>query len=65
MEGKIKVTIAKVKAPGMHYWQTYGNHAEFICSGGSVDWSVDGRLYWERGGRCENVKVFIDKESKI
>lgn len=55
----VKVTLAKVKTKGQHYWDKEGT--EFICSGGAVDYSVDGTMYWERHGKGQQCKVFILK----
>lgn len=55
----IKVTLAKVRTKGQHYWDKEGT--EFICSGGAVDYSIDGTMYWERTGRGQQTRVFIKK----
>ena len=40
----VKVTLAKVRNKGQHYWDKLGT--EYVCSGGAVDYSVDGTMYW-------------------
>lgn len=55
----VKVTLAKVRTKGQHYWDKGGT--EFVCSGGAVDYSVDGTWYWNRSGKGQNTKVFIEK----
>lgn len=55
----IKVTLAKVRTKGQHYWDREGT--EFVCSGEAVDYSVDGTRYFCRSGRGQNIRVFIEK----
>lgn len=55
----VKVTLAKVRTKGQHYWDKEGT--EYVCSGGAVDYSVDGTWYWNRRGKGQNIRVFIEK----
>ena len=55
----VKVTLAKVRTKGQHYWDKGGT--EFVCSGGAVDYSVDGTWYWNRSGKGQYTRVFIEK----
>ncbi len=55
----VKVTLAKVRTKGQHYWDKEGT--EYVCSGGAVDYSVDGTWYWNRIGKGQNTRVFIEK----
>ena len=55
----VKVTLVKVRTKGQHYWGKEGT--EYICSGGDTDYSVDGTMYWNRSGRGQNSRVFIEK----
>ena len=55
----VKVTLAKVRTKGQHYWDKGGT--EYVCSGGAVDYSVDGTWYWNRRGKGQNTRVFIEK----
>ena len=56
----VKVTLAKVRNKGQHYWDKLGT--EYVCSGGDVDYSVDGTSYFGRGRRGQNIRVFIKKQ---
>lgn len=33
----------------------------YVCSGGAVDYSVDGTMYWNRNGRGQQTRVFVLK----
>lgn len=55
----VKVTLAKVRTKGQHYWDKLGT--EYVCSGGDVDYSVDGTSYFGRGRRGQNIRVFIER----
>lgn len=55
----VKVTLAKVRTKGQHYLDKGGT--EFVCSGWAVDYSVDGTWYWNRRGKGQNIRVFIEK----
>ena len=55
----VKVTLAKVRTKGQHYLDKCGT--EYVCSGGAVDYSVDGTWYFDRSGRGQNIRVFIEK----
>lgn len=54
----VKVTLAKVRTKGQHYDK---EGTEYVCSGGDTDYSVDGTMYWNRNGRGQNFRVFIEK----
>lgn len=55
----VKVTLAKVRTKGQHYWDKEGT--EYICSGGDTDYSADGTRCFCRSGRGQNIRVFIEK----
>ena len=55
----VKVTLAKVRTKGQHYFDKLGT--EYVCSGGDVDYSVDGTMYWNRNGKGQQTRVFILK----